>query len=94
MITHNRINVYFRTLAALPGATVFSERGFSALADWSERQHWWPDFARAYLLCPGWRSSFMGDSHLFALSLFAFLNDREEMERTCGGFQDDNVAVS
>lgn len=94
MITHNRINAYFRTFVALPGASVFSERGFSVLAGWSERQQWWPDFVKTYSLCPGWRSSSMGDSHLFALSLFAFLNDGEEMEKSCGGFQDDNGAAS
>jgi hypothetical protein len=81
MITHNRINEYFRALGALPGATVFSEQGFFALAYWSERQHWWPDFATTYSLRSGWRSSAMGDSHLFALNLFAFLNDRKEMAK-------------
>jgi hypothetical protein len=80
MITHNRIDAYFTMLVALPGATVFSQSGFCALADWSERQHWWPDFAETYSLGSGWRSSAMGDGHLFALNLFAFLNDRNEME--------------
>ncbi|MBJ6725468.1 hypothetical protein [Geomesophilobacter sediminis] len=76
MITHDRINDYFGSRLTIPGGTVFADPGFTALADWSERQAWWPDFAEVHALHPGWRSTSMGDTHLFAVNLFAFLNFR------------------
>lgn len=92
MITHDRINAYFRSTVPLPGATPFSPQAFQVLADWSERQQWWPEFARTHQLFPDWRSSAMGDSHLFAISLYAFLKDRDEVGK--GGRTDDGNGVA
>ena len=74
MITFDRINGYFSRFTELPDRNVFSPAGFAALAEWSERQPWWGCFAVLHLLEDDWRSSVMGDSNLFAINLYAFLN--------------------
>ncbi|MBJ6725082.1 hypothetical protein [Geomesophilobacter sediminis] len=76
MITHESIDTFFKKHVTIPGGTVLSQDGFTALADWSERQTWWRDFSEAHSLSPEWRSTVNGDSHLFAVNLFAFLNFR------------------
>jgi len=72
MITHNLINRYFSSLVSVPDGNVFSDKGFMALADWSERQEWWPRFALSHSLKRDWRISLMGDPYLFSLSLFRY----------------------
>lgn len=60
MITHDRINNYFKKVAKLPDGSVFSERGFEALSAWSERQPWWPFFEQENSLDADWRSTAWG----------------------------------
>jgi len=74
VITFNRINGYFGRHTELPDGSVFSPAGFAALAEWGERQPWWGGFAELHRLDGNWRSSAMGDSNLFAINLYAFLN--------------------
>ena len=74
MITFDRINGYFSRFTELPNRNIFSPAGFAALAEWSERQPWWGRFAVLHHLESNWRSTAMGDSNLFAINLYAFLN--------------------
>jgi len=74
VITFDRINGYFSRFAELSNRNVFSPAGFAALADWGERQLWWGRFAELHQLGGNWRSTAMGDSNLFAINLYAFLN--------------------
>lgn len=74
MITFNRINGFFNQLTELPDQNAFSPSGFAVLAEWSERQPWWGEYAVRNSLQGDWRSTPMGDSHLFALNLYIFLN--------------------
>ena len=74
MITFDRINGYFNRFTELPNGNVFSPAGFAALAEWSQRQPWWEYFAVLHHLEGNWRSTAMGDSNLFAINLYAFLN--------------------
>jgi len=73
IITRDVINNYFNALIPLPNKNVLSKEGFEALADWSEQQMWWQEFARYNYLKANWRSSYMGDPHQFAISLFRFI---------------------
>jgi len=74
MITYDCIIGYFSRLTRLPERNIFSPAGFAALAEWSERQPWWNEFAMRNSLRADWRSTHMGDSYLFALNLYRFLN--------------------
>jgi len=74
MITFDRINCYFGRYTELPNRNAFSPAGFAALAAWGERQPWWGPFAKLHHLEGDWRSGAMGDSNLFAINLYAFLN--------------------
>jgi hypothetical protein len=74
MITLQMINDFFSQLIEMPDRNMFSPAGFAALADWSERQQWWGEYAARNSLVGDWRSTPMGDSHLFALNLYRFLN--------------------
>jgi hypothetical protein len=74
VITFDCINSYFSRYMELPHRNVFSPAGFTALAEWSERQSWWGTFAKRHDLEGNWRSTIMGDSNLFAINLYAFLN--------------------
>jgi hypothetical protein len=74
MITCNRINGFFNQLTELPNQNALSPAGGAALAEWCERQPWWCSFAVHHRLGGDWRSTSMGDSHLFALNLYRFLN--------------------
>jgi hypothetical protein len=76
MITFNRINGFFNQLTELPARNIFSPVGFAALAEWSERQPWWVEFAASNSLRDDWRSTAMGDCHLFAIHLYSFLNSQ------------------
>jgi hypothetical protein len=72
--TYDLINGYFGRYTECPDQNVFTPAGFVALAEWGERQPWWGRFAGLYHLEGDWRSTAMGDSHLFAINLYAFLN--------------------
>ncbi|HEY4744200.1 MAG TPA: hypothetical protein VIH45_06040 [Desulfuromonadaceae bacterium] len=72
MMTRDFINRYFTALVSVPDGNILSNKGFTALADWSERQTWWPEFALSHSLKTDWRVSPMGDPYLFSLSLFRF----------------------
>ena len=74
MITHDLINDYFSQFKGLPDRNVFSPEGFADLAEWSERQPWWDEFAVRNSLGADWRSTPRGDSNLFVLNLYRFLN--------------------
>lgn len=74
MITFNRINDFFNQLIELPNQNAFSPAGGAALAEWGERQTWWGSFAVYHRMGWDWRSTPMGDSNLFALNLYRFLN--------------------
>jgi len=74
VITFDRINGYFGRNAEMQNRNVFSPGGFGALAEWGERQPWWGRFAELHHLEGNWRTSAMGDSNLFAINLYAFLN--------------------
>jgi len=74
MITFNRINGFFNQLTELPNQNAFSPAGGAALAEWGERQPWWGRFAVHHRLGGDWLSTPMGDSHLFVLNLYRFLN--------------------
>jgi hypothetical protein len=76
MITFNRINGFFNHLTELQDRNIFSPTGFAALAEWSERQPWWVEFAASNSLRDDWRSTAMGDCHLFAINLYSFLNSQ------------------
>lgn len=73
IITHEIINNTFCELIYIPNKNVLSEEGFVALANWSERQEWWQEFASHNNINSDWRNSSMGDPHLFALTLFRFI---------------------
>jgi len=73
LITHDLINDYFNQFKGLPDRNVFSE-GFADLAEWSERQPWWDEFAVRNSLGADWRSTPRGDINLFVLNLYRFLN--------------------
>jgi hypothetical protein len=79
MITFNSINGFFNQLTELPERNIFSAAGFAALAEWSERQPWWGKYAVRNSLIGDWRSTAMGDSHLFALNLYIFLNSQASL---------------
>ncbi|MFZ2948144.1 MAG: hypothetical protein WA003_01550 [Desulfuromonadaceae bacterium] len=74
VITRNVINEFFCEFISSPDTNVLSYKGFVALADWSEQQDWWQDFAKLHRIDTGWRSSHMGDPYLYALALFRFIN--------------------
>jgi len=74
MISFNRINGFFNQLTELPNQNALSPAGSAALAEWGERQPWWGSFAVHHCLGGNWRSTPMGDSHLFVLNLYRFLN--------------------
>jgi len=74
LITRNVINEFICELISSPDINVLSNEGFVVLADWSEQQDWWQDFAKLHRIEKGWRSSYMGDPYQFALALFWFIN--------------------
>lgn len=76
VITRDVINQYFSALISLPDGNILSKEGVTALADWSERQEWWRDFAVLHCLDANWRTSYMGDPYMFSLELFRFLRER------------------
>lgn len=80
VITRDLINDYFCALTSVPNGNVLSEEGFIALADWSEQQDWWLDFAGFHCLNAEWRLSNMGDPYKFALTLFRFIAQRTPVE--------------
>jgi hypothetical protein len=79
MITYDCIIGYFNQLTRLPERNIFSPAGFAALAEWSERQPWWGSFADHHRLGGNWRSTPMGDGHLFVLNLYRFLNSPDSL---------------
>jgi hypothetical protein len=81
VITFDRINGYFCRFTELPNGNVFTPEGFAALAQWSERQPWWGRFALLHQLEGDWHCSAMGDSNLFAINLYAFLNPAPRCQR-------------
>jgi hypothetical protein len=74
MITLSRINGFFNQLTELPNQNALSPAGCEVLAEWGERQPWWDSFAVHHRLGGDWRSTPMGDSYLFVLNLYRFLN--------------------
>ncbi len=74
MITFNRINGFFNQLTELPDQNALSPAGSAALAEWGEQQPWWSSFAVHHRLGGDWRSTPMGDSYLFVVNLYRFLN--------------------
>ena len=80
MITYDCINCYFNQFTELSDRNIFSQAGFATLAEWSERQPWWGDFALRNSLRADWRSTPMGDSHLFVLNLYRFLNSPASLQ--------------
>ncbi|MBU5613900.1 hypothetical protein [Geomonas azotofigens] len=85
MVTRDRINSFFCEITALGDGNVFSERGFKALADWSERQPWWCLFVLEYSLRADWRSAGTAESYLFTVNLFKFLNGPSRSLVVLGG---------
>ena len=87
MITYDCINSYFSRYMELPHRNVFSPAGCTALVEWSERQPWWKSFAEQHNLEGNWRSTAIGDSNLFAINLYAFLNQaryrHDDSQRAC-----------
>lgn len=82
-ITHDVINDYFSGLIPLSNGNALSQEGFTALADWSEQQDWWKEFAELHHLEAGWRASYMGDPNYFGLTLFRFIQENV-VERAAG----------
>ena len=74
MITLHMINDFLSQFIEMPDPNIFSPAGFAALAEWSERQPWWGEYTVCNSLRGDWRSTPMGNSHLFALNLYRFLN--------------------
>ena len=74
-ITREDINNAFCRHISVPHGNVLTEEGFMALADWSEQQEWWKDFARVNMLGFDWRTSPMGNPNLFVLTLFRFITN-------------------
>lgn len=72
MITMSTIDVFFRKLCALPECNVMSPAGFSALAEWCERQEFWGKFAAEHRLGAEWRAGNLGDPNAFALAMYRF----------------------
>ena len=83
LITRDVINEYFITLMSSSDKNILSKDGFIALADWSEQQKWWHDFAKSHSLGTNWRDSSMGDPYIFSVALFRFIiHLRPENEMT------------
>jgi hypothetical protein len=74
MITLSSINGYFNKFIELPDQNVFSPTGVVALAEWSEQQSWWSEFAVSNSLRDDLQSTSMGERNLFVLNLYSFLN--------------------
>src|SRR5262249_39380132 len=74
LITHDLINDYFNQFKGLPDRNIFSPEGFATLAEWSERQPWWNEFAVRNSLGADWRSTPGGGINLFVFNLYRFLN--------------------
>ncbi|MFZ2948546.1 MAG: hypothetical protein WA003_03575 [Desulfuromonadaceae bacterium] len=72
-ITREIINNTFCEVISLPNGNVLSKEGFVVLADWSEQQEWWHEFAKLNNMEHDWRSTPMGDPYQFALTLFRFI---------------------
>lgn len=73
LITLEVINTTFCELIPVPVNNVLTKDGFNVLADWSEQQEWWQEFAKINGIGLDWRNSHMGDPYLFALTLFRFI---------------------
>lgn len=84
-ISRDAVNRYFGALVALPDGNVLSKEGFLVLADWSEQQEWWWDFALLHALAEDWRTTSMGDPNNFALTLFRFLSIPQALHKTEAG---------
>lgn len=79
IITRDVINHFFGAVLSPPCGNILSKEGVTALADWSEQQGWWRDFAKLHCLDPDWRTSFKGDPYWFSMELFRFLCQRSQL---------------
>lgn len=74
VVTQGVINDIFGKLIPYPNGNIFTEKGFEVLANWSEQQEWWNEFARQNGLGQKWRT-YSGDRYVFVFLLFRFVRD-------------------
>ncbi len=74
-VSQGVINDTFCKLIPYPNGNIFTEKGLEVLANWSEQQEWWNEFARLNGLGQNWRTSFLVDRYVIIFLLFRFVRN-------------------
>ncbi len=74
-VTQGDINDTLCKLIPYPNGDVFTVKGFEVLANWSEQQEWWNEFARQNGLRQDWHALYSGDRYIFVFLIFRFVMD-------------------